>query len=226
MDGLERAVLEAQQQFEEQQRAAAIAAAQTESTARPGAGGRTLSKMSVKGSEEIARLKNEVKLLKSELKFHRQHPSAMAQQMLNQQAQMFPDHARSVSSGGKSPARSAIASLLRHQSTSAVEQLHFREQMVHDNMQAQQSPQQIVVPPPTAQPNEQRWVHRLKELERRLKAEREARLLDRQGARQRLEEGRLENEELRAMLEREKLRYEHEEASGAGSEYNGEEQGN
>jgi hypothetical protein len=54
------------------------------------------------------------------------------------------------------------------------------------------------------QPSEQRWIHRLKELERRLKAEREARLLDRSGARKRLEEGRLENEQLRLELERER----------------------
>jgi hypothetical protein len=46
----------------------------------------------------------------------------------------------------------------------------------------------------------------LKEMERRLKAEREARLLDRRGARQRLEERSAENEELRMMLEREKRR--------------------
>ena len=58
----------------------------------------------------------------------------------------------------------------------------------------------------------------MKELERRLKAEREARLLDRRGARQRLEEGRLENEELRQMLEHERVRRENYESSVAGSE--------
>jgi hypothetical protein len=41
-------------------------------------------------------------------------------------------------------------------------------------------------------------------LERRLKAEREARLLDRSGARKRLEESNLERDELRMMLERER----------------------
>ncbi|OBT67406.1 hypothetical protein VE03_03134, partial [Pseudogymnoascus sp. 23342-1-I1] len=46
------------------------------------------------------------------------------------------------------------------------------------------------------------WIFRLKELERRLKAEREARLLDRSGARKRLEEGERRNEELRAEVER------------------------
>jgi len=55
-------------------------------------------------------------------------------------------------------------------------------------------------------PSEQRWILRLKELERRLKAEREARLLDRSGARKRLEEGMLENERLRGELHRERER--------------------
>jgi hypothetical protein len=43
-------------------------------------------------------------------------------------------------------------------------------------------------------------------LERRLKAEREGRLLDRKGARQRLEERDSQLEDLRGMLEREKER--------------------
>ena len=54
------------------------------------------------------------------------------------------------------------------------------------------------------QPSEQKWIHRLKELERRLKAEREARLLDRSGARKRLEQKVEENADLRAMLEKQK----------------------
>jgi predicted nucleic acid-binding Zn-ribbon protein len=53
------------------------------------------------------------------------------------------------------------------------------------------------------QPSEQRWVHRLKELERRLKSEREARLLDRSGARKRIEESEAEQERLRQKLEKE-----------------------
>lgn len=222
MDGLEQAVIEAQQQFEEQQK---IQAEQEQQ--RPGTS-RTLSKMSARQSEEMSKLKSEIKMLKGELKFHRQHPSALAQQMINQQAQTNPEHSRSASSagsmtGGKSPARQAIASLLRHQSSSAVEQLHFREQMMVENNRPSPPSPQIVVPQTPSQPSEQRWVHRLKELERRLKAEREARLLDRQGARKRLEEGRLENEELKAMLEREKMRHENDEqpASVAGSEYEG-----
>lgn len=53
---------------------------------------------------------------------------------------------------------------------------------------------------------QEKWIHRLRELERRLKAEREARLLDRSGARKRLEERDAVNEELRRELERERVR--------------------
>lgn len=59
-----------------------------------------------------------------------------------------------------------------------------------------------------AEPEQQKWIHRLRELERRLKAEREARLLDRSGARKRLEERDAVNEELRMELERERMRHE------------------
>ena len=55
-------------------------------------------------------------------------------------------------------------------------------------------------------PEQQRWYHRLRDLEKRLKAEREARLVDRSGARQRLEQEQQVAEELRAALEREKQR--------------------
>jgi len=59
-------------------------------------------------------------------------------------------------------------------------------------------------------PNQdRRWIERLRELERRLKAEREARLLDRSGARKRLKERDAENEELRAALERARTRHAH-----------------
>ncbi|KAL4973227.1 micro-tubular organizer Mto1 C-term Mto2-binding region-domain-containing protein [Aspergillus desertorum] len=54
--------------------------------------------------------------------------------------------------------------------------------------------------------NQEVWIRRLHELERRLKAEREARLLDRNGARKRLEERDAENRRLRAQLDRQRLR--------------------
>ena len=57
--------------------------------------------------------------------------------------------------------------------------------------------------PGAPQSSEQRWVYRLKELERRLKAEREARLLDRSGARKRIEDAEAVSEGLRIQLERE-----------------------
>ncbi|KAI5361248.1 Putative centrosomin motif 1, Mto2p-binding domain-containing protein [Septoria linicola] len=222
MDSLERAVIEAQQQFEEQQRIAA-----QEAASRPELPARGKS-FTMKSSEEVGKLKSEVKILKAELKFHRQHPSAMAQQLMNAQNQALsgePIHSRtgssagSISGSGKSPARQALSSLLRHQSTSAVEQLNFMQRHSEENV-APSPVQQIVVPQQQPAHNETRWVHRLKELERRLKAEREARLMDRQGARKRLEEGRLENEELKAMLERERLRHE-DGTSVVGSEITG-----
>ncbi|KAK6345159.1 Anucleate primary sterigmata protein B, variant 2 [Orbilia javanica] len=52
--------------------------------------------------------------------------------------------------------------------------------------------------------NERRWILRLRELEKRLKAEREARLLDRTGAKARFEEVRSEREALKKELERER----------------------
>ena len=52
----------------------------------------------------------------------------------------------------------------------------------------------------------ERWIQRLRELEKRLKAEREARLLDRGGARRRLEERDAEMQRLRAQVERQEGR--------------------
>jgi DNA repair exonuclease SbcCD ATPase subunit len=226
MEMLERAVLETQHAMAEQ------AAQQSQQAQRPQAS-RSGSLKSIKGSEEISKLKSEIKILKAELKFHRQHPSPMAQQMIHQQSSMsaVQEHARRQSTSANSgesknsPGR-AIAALLRHQSTSAVEQLQrASEDTVVPGSRGLAQP--IVLPSQPIQPSEQRWIHRLKELERRLKAEREARLLDRRGARQRLEEGRLENEELRQMLEREKYRRESlaemEGGSVAGSELVGSE---
>ncbi|KAK4553493.1 hypothetical protein LTR86_009550 [Recurvomyces mirabilis] len=223
MDALETAVTNTQ-------RAIADKAAE-EAQQRPQVS-RSMSSKNIKSSEEISKLKSEVKILKTELKFHRQHPSAMAQQMIHQTNQMSPEHMRKLSGtgskdskSGASPARAIVAQLLRHHSTSAVEQLQAPQQTeMSEGVASRPSHQPIVLSTPPIQPSEQRWAHRLKEMERRLKAEREARLLDRRGARQRLEEGRLENEELRHMLEREKVRQESyaEVGSMAGDEWEGE----
>ncbi|OCL12480.1 hypothetical protein AOQ84DRAFT_334233 [Glonium stellatum] len=136
---------------------------------------------------EVSKLKNENKMLKAELQFHRQTQA----QASESQAQ------RSPSSSSRSANRASVAAtLLRHHSTSAVDALEKQ-----DGQQYQPTVQSTPL-----QPSEQRWIHRLKELERRLKAEREARLLDRSGARKRLEESSAEKEELRMLLEREKER--------------------
>ncbi|KAK5686132.1 hypothetical protein LTS10_002246 [Elasticomyces elasticus] len=223
MEALETAVKATQRTIAE--KAAADEAARQQQLSRPNMAMRSMSSKTMKGNEEIGKLKSEVKLLKAELKFHRQHPSPVAQQMINNQTPLSPEHARRQSNGGgsvsnigtnkSSPARQMMASLLqRGHSTSAVEQLSGpsrhdgADDMQTDVPRPSQQVQPIVLATPPIQPSEQRWVHRMKELERRLKAEREARLLDRRGARQRLEEAGLENEELRGMLEREKGRKE------------------
>lgn len=221
MDYLERTIRDTQARMAEE----AAAAAQ-----RPQAN-RSVSSKSIKGTEEIARLKSEVKVLKAELKFHRQHPSAMAQQLMHQQSQ---SHHRTLSGGSgstgggikpPSPARTIMSTLLRHHSTSAVEQTSHIAQAANavsaaSGLQGQSQSIALDQAPAVQRggssdqaqigdngnASEQRWIHRLKEMERRLKAEREARLLDRRGARQRLEEGKAQNEELKMMLEREKRR--------------------
>lgn len=224
MDHLERAVDEAQQAFAEE--AARRFQAERNALERGGS-----TPKAIKNTEEMNKLKSEIKFLKAELKLHRQHPSPLAQQKLNQQAQTGAGNLdaqliRSLSSSGgdsksqHSPGRGMMAQLLHRANTSSSTVDHTRHHSA-DSVLGQQQAQPIILAQQHAQPSEQRWVHRLKELERRLKAEREGRLLDRKGARQRLEEGRAENAELRGMLEREKGRREFAgspSGSGAGSE--------
>ncbi len=169
--------------------------------------------------QEIARLKGENKMLKAELNLHRlpTTPGRPTSSIVDQQGQSDRPARSPMSGSTKTGSRAgAAAALLRHHSTSAVEALRQaagvrapNAQQLQQLQELQQQSQAHVQPQPVAPgtllpPNEQRWIHRLKELERRLKAEREARLLDRSGARKRLEEGRAENEELRMQLEREK----------------------
>jgi hypothetical protein len=255
-------------------------------------------------SEETNKLKSKIKLLESELKFHRQHPSAMAQQMLNQQMQLNhptsgtpPTHSRRVSSGASftsvvngsssaaanskrdstltSPARQIVAQLLsRHHSGSTSNDkaaaaaalaaaanaaaadhrrassshttassylpdlLHHRQNSLEEASDSSDAdstgggdgyrpPQtqtmmalasDTISPPGTANSalsvtaaaaaapappsTEDRMALRLREMERRLKAEREGRLLDREGAKKRLLQQEREKDELRGRLER------------------------
>ncbi|KAI9724986.1 MAG: hypothetical protein M1812_000262 [Candelaria pacifica] len=137
---------------------------------------------------EIARLRGENRLLKAELSML-QKPDARSRSSQG-------EHRLSTSgTPNRDVSRAAMAAtLMRHHSSSAVETLERAALSA------------IPLPSAPIEPSQQRWVHRLKELERRLKAEREARLLDRSGARKRLEQGRAENEELRMELERERVR--------------------
>ncbi|KAI9708512.1 MAG: Anucleate primary sterigmata protein B [Bogoriella megaspora] len=187
-------------------------------------------------TEELSRLSRENKILKAELKFARENaPPAFqqAQQRPSSSMSTSSNTGAGAASGSRDvaahAARASVAnSLLRHHSTSAVEMLQaaqrdgatdsphpgsphhgstgFPHVVSSSHRDSHGRTRSVMLHSPPIQPSEQRWIHRLKELERRLKAEREARLLDRSGARKRLEEGRAENEELRMLLEREKVR--------------------
>lgn len=143
-------------------------------------------------SAEVTKLRTENKTLRTEVQTLRAITSTT-------QAGNEVTISRSPSRNG-SPTSSKRASmaqtLLRAHSASVVE---------HLQNQPPGHPYPASVP---LQPSEQKWIHRLKELERRLKAEREARLLDRSGARKRLEQKVEENADLRAALEKERERNE------------------
>lgn len=153
---------------------------------------------------ELAKLRNENKTLRSEMQTLRAITST---------AQSGNDIVVSKNpSRTGSPAPSKRASmahtLLRAHSTSVVEHMQQQQQQQQQTTSGTRSPGGHHPYPEAGplQPSEQKWIHRLKELERRLKAEREARLLDRSGARKRLEQKVEENADLRAMLERERER--------------------
>ena len=138
---------------------------------------------------EIAKLRGENRLLKAEI-------GSLQKQEMHGRASRSEQRPPSGSSSRNASSRASVsASLMRHHSSSAVEALEKNAEN-----------QAVLLQSVPIEPSQQRWIHRLRELERRLKAEREARLLDRSGARKRLEEGRLENEGLRMELERERVR--------------------
>lgn len=149
---------------------------------------------------EIAKLKGENRLLKSDLAIlqkQEMHARASSRSASN-----------SISGGGgvrETTDRAAPPpTIMRHHSSSAVETLERASLSLN---QQNSSATAALIPRSTPiEPTQQRWIHRLRELERRLKAEREARLLDRSAARKRLEEGKQENEELKQTLERERER--------------------
>ena len=151
---------------------------------------------------EIAKLRGENRLLKSEMA--ELQKQAQVRQSRNSAVSIEPaSFGTSPGKGTKDSATkaaraAAASSLTRHHSTTVVETLQ------RDQQNGRPASDSHVVQSQPLEPSQARWIHRLKDLERRLKAEREARLQDRKGARERLEEGRAEYEELRQELERER----------------------
>lgn len=157
---------------------------------------------------EIAKLRGENRLLKSEL-------AVLQKQELHARASRSGSSSGQGDNTGLISERAAPApTLMRHHSTSAVEPFERANSNIatqHHNSSATAS---LIAQNEPIEPSHQRWIHRLRELERRLKAEREARLLDRSEARKRLEEGNAANEALKLELEREKQRRKAANASG------------
>jgi chromosome segregation ATPase len=213
MDFLERSVKEAQAKIETQAQESAQLRSQ-----------QNMNRTTTRTTEEITRLKQEVKVLKTEIRFHKSSTESSSSSRHQQQHQASnssnsTDHDRHKASNPPqnqlTPRATMANSLLRHHSSSAIETLLQQQQQQQQTTRTttatttttqNRNPSSIVIATPPLQPSEQRWIHRLKELERRLKAEREGRLLDRKGARQRLEERDTQLEDLRSALEREKDR--------------------
>ena len=153
---------------------------------------------------EIAKLRGENRLLKSEI-------AALQKQELHARGSRSGSSTtkNGTANGGNSLAAPS-PSLSRSYTSSHIETLE-RAGPHRSNSSSTTATLGSLVPPiqltsQPIEPSQQRWLHRLKELERRLKAEREARLLDRTAARKRLEEGIEVNEMLKGELERERGR--------------------
>ena len=183
----------------------------------------------INAAPEIAKLRGENRLLKSELgNIHKQEVYARAASRSSSSAR-----ARGLSNGSLAAPAPTLART--HSSAATLETSPRTSSLSASNSQRSPSTSPshnrkpsaaslipLNIPPPGSsagnrdggygelhannEPREQRWLHRLKELERRLKAEREARLLDRTAARKRIEESEKGREKLRGELERERTR--------------------
>ena len=162
----------------------------------------------VGAAPEVARLRGENRLLKADLQaLQRQEQIRAARENAVSiepgPPAAMPSAGVAMGPGGRARAAAALA---RHHSTTAVEGLQRQQQSDGAAEEGSSSAGGSVRGSQPLEPTQQRWIHRLWELEKRLKAEREARVLDRNGARKRLEEERNENQELKMALEREKER--------------------
>lgn len=161
------------------------------------------------GRAEISKLRDVNKLLRGEVSALR-----AANDVLTGNVNDTPSPSPSVPTGPRhksveKPSRSST--LTRHSSASVVETLSG------DRVSVSRSGSSSMARPEThsgstgnnnGQPDfpDLRWQARLKELEYKLKAEREARMIDREGARRRLEEASRENEALVKEVERTRIR--------------------
>lgn len=189
-------------------------------------------------SPEMQKLKGENRLLKAELSLlQQQHSNAQHSRRQSRSSVLsgsndgassltnsgIPTRGSSARHGGAATTSAAMAAtLMRHHSSGIVEHLTSASNGDHYSMRSNSISSRtsntrgelmIAAPqngnhPDVGGSGSEKWIHRLRELERRLKAEREARLLDRSGARKRLEERDAVNEELRMELERERMRRE------------------
>lgn len=159
---------------------------------------------------EIQRLKKENKSLHRELQFLKDGAFALpglpapsedlqAAAMAAQAVERERHGSKPNADGPSSPRRaSTMSALSQDADTTALVRTSRSNQVAHiDGSYDHGASSQGEMPS-----SETRWLLRLQELERRLKNEREGRLLDRSGARKRLEEGEREKADLRKELDR------------------------
>ncbi|EED14131.1 anucleate primary sterigmata (ApsB), putative [Talaromyces stipitatus ATCC 10500] len=148
-------------------------------------------------SPEVTKLRGEVRFLKAELNLMQSNPSSrrtgsnLSHATTAVEQDPLPSPTRTQSTLVRSDSRSKKGTVSRGSGTTLVETSSTSTSSQRNTRDSEQ---------------DNVMIQRLRELERRLKSERVARLADRDGARKRLEERDAENEELRAELERERMR--------------------
>lgn len=149
---------------------------------------------------EIAKLKATNKALKIELSTLRAAADVRSNTFDN------PSPSPSVPTGPRHKVvdKSRTSTLTRHQSASAVETFERATSRAGSTSTGEKSIANSLKD--DEYKPDLRWQVRLQELEYKLKAEREARLVDRSSARQRLDEKNRENAELMAQMERSKVK--------------------
>lgn len=152
-------------------------------------------------TDELARLRQDNQNLRAELGFHRQYPSDTARSKMAQESTGGKRNSTTSFAGLTTSPRAFAKAIWRHNSVPGFDSPQQSSELSVDGA-SQDDVQTLTASAPPLQSGDARWAHRYKEIEKRLKAEREGRLLDRRGARQRLDAGEAENAELRAKLKR------------------------